>query len=171
MKIICINRIDGQEVYFHLRPDTALLRNNDPLYYPDFTQQLVVQTCHIFRVCRLGRSIAPRFAGRYVDAVGAGLLFTAADLLEDSCRQGLPHDPATGFDYSAAVPPIFIPFDDEMAARYDGVLSTVIPAVSRFLTLKIGDYIFIPTDTPAVVCRGAQLDLELGESKVTTRLC
>ena len=53
MKIICIGRnyrdhiaeFDGgplpAEPLFFLKPDTALLRNNDPFYIPDFTQEAI----------------------------------------------------------------------------------------------------------------------------------
>ncbi len=165
MKLICIHRIEGEEARFYLRPDTALLRNNQPFYYPDFTQQLTAQWCRVYRVSRLGRSIVPRFAARYVDAVGVGALFTAADVLAQCVQNGHPWDSATGFDYSAAVSPEFIPAEEvtSYGLRVTGSIENIIAYVSRFLTLKIGDYIFVPQEAPREVQRGDRVEASLGE--------
>ena len=76
MKIICIGRnyrdhiaeFDGgplpAEPLFFLKPDTALLRNNDPFYIPDFTQEVHYECELVVRIDRLARHIAPRFAHR-----------------------------------------------------------------------------------------------------------
>ena len=72
MKIICIGRnyrdhiadFDGGPLpgpLFFLKPDTALLRNNDPFYIPDFTQEVHYECELVVRIDRLARHIAPRF--------------------------------------------------------------------------------------------------------------
>ncbi len=178
MKLICIHRIEGEDACFYLRPDTALLRNNQAFYYPGFTQQLTAQLCRVYRVGRLGRSIAPRFAARYVDAVGAGALFTAADVLAQCVQNGHPWDVATGFDYSAAVSPEFISveeitncesLDRRSQLRVSDSIENIIAYVSRFLTLKIGDYIFVPVEEPREVRQGDRVESSL-EGKCTLRV-
>ena len=121
MKIICIGRnyrdhiaeFDGgplpAEPLFFLKPDTALLRNNDPFYIPDFTQEVHYECELVVRIDRLARHIAPRFAHRLYAEVGLGIDFTARDLQREAIANGWPWERAKGFDYSAAVAPQFVP--------------------------------------------------------------
>ena len=89
MKIICIARnyaahaeeLDRQvgggtacppEPAWFLKPDTALLRNNDPFYIPAFSQEVHYECELVVRINRVGKGIAERFAHRYYDQVGLG---------------------------------------------------------------------------------------------------
>lgn len=65
---------------FFLKPDTALLRNNDPFYLPAFSDEVHYECELVVRINRVGRCIAERFARRYYDEVGLGIDFTARDL-------------------------------------------------------------------------------------------
>ncbi|MDR2449283.1 MAG: 2-hydroxyhepta-2,4-diene-1,7-dioate isomerase [Prevotellaceae bacterium] len=182
MKLICVHGVDGDEVIYYLRPDTALLRNNAPFYYPDFTAQLVAHVCVVIRVCRLGRSIGSRFAARYYDAVGAGVTFTAADLLARDVAGGKPWGRAVSFDYSAAVSREFVGMDKWRESRYDmracsegeiplaleniQAVDKIIGYVSNFMTLKIGDYIFIPAASPFQVTAGHHIETFFMDKKM-----
>lgn len=183
MKIICIGRnyadhvreFDGkagvpEKPQFFLKPDTALLRNNDPFYVPDFSSEVHYETELVVRICRVGRSIEPEFAHRYYDEAGLGIDFTARDLQRECISRGLPWEISKGFDRSAAVSPEFIPLKElggdvqglhfemslngEVRQRGDtsqmvfGV-DALIAYVSRFMTLRIGDLLF--TGTPSGV--------------------
>ncbi|MDR0295055.1 MAG: hypothetical protein LBH91_02535, partial [Prevotellaceae bacterium] len=104
--------------------------------------------------------IGERFANRYLDAVGLALLLTAADIRRRCIEQALPWDAAVSFDYSAVLGLEFIPLNTPPAWNYElkvdnveipllsfdikHLAKTVIPMISQFLTLKIGDYIFVP---------------------------
>ena len=96
MKIICIGRNYAEhaaelheqlndsgklpeEPMFFLKPDTALLRNNDPFYIPSFSQEVHYECELVVRINRVGKAIAERFAHRYYDEVGLGIDFTARD--------------------------------------------------------------------------------------------
>ena len=176
MKLICIRSIVGEDT-FYLRPDTALLRNNQPFYYPEFTNELCGELCLVFRVCRLGRSISERFAARYFDAVGLSLLLTAADIRRYCIEHSLPFDAATSFDYSAALSPELLPLTTLSAWNYElkinnteiplnhfnfnALLEVVVPMVSRFLTFKIGDYIFMPVSSEFNLQRGQTVTASL----------
>ena len=106
MKIICIGRnyrdhiaeFDGgplpAEPLFFLKPDTALLRNNDPFYIPDFTQEVHYECELVVRIDRLARHIAPRFAHRLYAEVGLGIDFTARDLQREAIAH-VPKDSTT----------------------------------------------------------------------------
>lgn len=151
---------------FFLKPETALLRNNQPFYYPDFTKDLHYETELVLRICRVGRSIPEQFAARYISGIGLGIDFTARDIQTECRKRGLPWEIAKGFDYSAPVSPDFIPVGDfenigninfrlelngqtvQKGNSSDLIFSfnRIISYVSQFITLKIGDLIF--TGTP-----------------------
>jgi 2-keto-4-pentenoate hydratase/2-oxohepta-3-ene-1,7-dioic acid hydratase in catechol pathway len=84
-------------------PDTALLKDEKPLFIPDFADLCTVQTHLVVRICRLGRSISERFAHRYYDAITVGATFTAENLRQELAAAHRPWDLAVGFDGAAAV--------------------------------------------------------------------
>lgn len=183
MKIICIGRNyadhvkelnDGgtipTEPVFFLKPDTALLRNNDPFYIPSFSKDLHYECELVVRLNRVGKCIEERFAHRYYAEVGLGIDFTARDLQREAIAAGLPWERAKAFDHSAALSPEFIPLTElggdvqhlhfDLAingqVRQRGDTSEMLFGVDRlvsylseYLTLKIGDLIY--TGTPVGV--------------------
>lgn len=186
MKIICIGRnyaahaeelhhqtglaATGDEPLWFLKPDTALLRNNDPFYVPDFSQEVHYESELVVRIDRVGKCIEERFAHRYYREVGLGIDFTARDVQREAIRQGLPWERAKAFDRSAALSPHFIPLEelggDVQRLRFELELNgrvcqrgdtslmlrtvdRLIACVSRYMTLKMGDLLY--TGTPAGV--------------------
>jgi acylpyruvate hydrolase len=179
MKIICIGRNYAEharelnntvptEPVFFLKPDSALLIRNRPFFYPEFTQDLHYECELVLRIHKLGRHISEKFANTYYDSIGLGIDFTARDLQQKAKDKGLPWEKAKAFDHSAPIS-IFIPkseFNDlnnisfhllkngqtaqtgnsgDMIFSFDAIVSYI----SRFITLRTGDYIF--TGTPAGV--------------------
>ena len=148
---------------FFLKPDTALLRNNQPFFLPDYTQDLRATLSLVLRISRLGRSIGASFAARYFDAVGVGMDIFAHDLRQQYALARQPADGAHAFDYAAPlsagwVPAAEIPAIKDCSLQWaangkeiaqNAVIAyapeEIIPYVSQFITLKIGDYIFINT--------------------------
>lgn len=184
MKIICIegnypphggNGADpgagpGAEPVWFLKPDTAMLRNNDPFYIPRFTQEVHAACGLIVRISRVGRAVSERFAHRYYDEVGVGIDFTARDLQRQAIAEGLPWERCKAFDRSAALSPRFVPLQElggdvqslhftlevngQTRQRGDtsGMLFSVdriIASVSQYMTLRMGDLLY--TGTPAGV--------------------
>ncbi|MDR1056169.1 MAG: fumarylacetoacetate hydrolase family protein [Prevotellaceae bacterium] len=180
MKIICIglNYIDHlkemgskmlENPVFFMKPDTALLRNNQPFFYPDFTKELHYELELVLRIHKVGRSIAEKYASKYYNEIGIGIDFTARDIQRQCKDKGLPWEIAKAFDYSAPISSCFIPLAEfnnlqDINFRLDINGKTVqqgnsrdlifgfnrlVSYVSQFLTLKIGDLIF--TGTPAGV--------------------
>ena len=197
MKIICMARNyaahaaelhDGGEVprepFFFLKPDTALLRNNDPFYVPSFSDEVHYECELVVRINRLAKCMDRRFAHRCYDEVGLGIDFTARDRQREAIAEGLPWELCKGFDHSAALSPEFIPlaelggdvqrleFEMELngevrqRGRTEEMVFTVdeiVSYVSRFMTLRIGDLIF--TGTPVgvgPVVRGDNIRARLG---------
>lgn len=182
MKIICVgmnyaehNRelraepdATGNPVIF-MKPSSAYLQNRRPFFLPDFSERVDYEAELVFRVSRLGKSIASKFAMRYVDAVTVGIDFTARDMQERFRKEGLPWDLCKGFDSSAVVGD-FKPLSEldkdagQLSFRLDidgktvqyghaedmiFPLERIIEYVSSFCTLKTGDLIY--TGTPVGV--------------------
>lgn len=180
MKIICIgrnyvahakelNNEVPQEPVLFLKPDTALLRNNDPFYIPYWTSNLHHEVELIVKINRIGKNIEQKFAHRYYDEIGLGIDFTARDIQDRLKEKGLPWEKSKAFDHSAVISREFISVDslpDRNAIHFhldingktvqqgDSSLmifpiDAIISQVSKYFTLKIGDLIY--TGTPAGV--------------------
>ena len=83
-------------------PDTALVKDGKPVFLPFEEREYIVRPTAILRVCKLGKKVAPRFIGRYVDAVAACGWLTDTLEMERARRLGLPLTPSCGFDCSCA---------------------------------------------------------------------
>ncbi len=182
MKIICIGRnyrdhikeFDGGEPnadpVFFMKPDTALLRNNDIFWIPPFSEEVHYETELVVKICRTGKCIAEKFAHRYYDEVTLGIDFTARDLQRRAITAGLPWEPAKAFDRSAAIAPRWLrlsesglsvqrlrfsmSLNDELRQTGDTgdmifSVDRIVSYVSQFVTLRMGDLIY--TGTPAGV--------------------
>jgi acylpyruvate hydrolase len=151
------------------KPDTALLKDNAPFYYPEFSKDIHYEVELVLRICKEGKNIQEKFASKYFDAIGIGIDFTARDLQQKAKQKGLPWDIAKGFNGSAPISATFIPvanFRDLNDINFrltqnDVVKQTgntqlmlfsfnyIISYLSTFFTLRTGDLIF--TGTPAGV--------------------
>ena len=75
-----LNNERPDEPVIFTKPDTAVLRNNAPFYYPDFSKDIHYEVELVLRVCKEGKNIEEKFAHKYYDAIGVGVDFTARDL-------------------------------------------------------------------------------------------
>ncbi len=161
-----LNNERPDEPVIFTKPDTALLRNNAPFYYPDFSRDIHHEVELVLRICKDGKNIQEMFASKYYDAIGIGIDFTARDLQQKAKEKGLPWDTAKGFNGSAPVSDKFIPVSDftnlkdinfslaiNGGIRQQGNTNLmifsfdyIISYLSRFFTLRTGDLIF--TGTP-----------------------
>lgn len=180
MKIICVGRNYiahatelGNEVpespMLFMKPNTALLVNNKPLYYPDFTHDLQYEAELVLKICKNGRHVQPEFADGYYQQIGIGIDFTARDLQQMCKEKRYPWEIAKSWDHSAAISPQFMDVDalpDRKSIKFEMTLngdlvqqgdsagmvysfSDIICYASKFFKLQAGDYIF--TGTPAGV--------------------
>jgi len=197
MKIICIgrnyaahieelkNETPGDPVVF-LKPDTALLKDGAPFFYPDFSKNIHHEAELVLKISKQGKYIEKKFAQRYFDEIGMGIDFTARDL-QDQCKANrLPWEIAKGFNGAAPIGGFKSVHDFEDLKNIDFHLTingetrqkgntslmlfdfdTIIAYVSQFFMLKKGDLIY--TGTPAGVGPvqiGDQLEGFIGTEKL-----
>ncbi len=147
MKIICID-----DNGFFCKPDTVLLRNNEPFYMPDFGNGVVWRKGRVVKLNRLAKCIGERFANRCYDEMGVAVEFMAQGVACEAM--------ARAFDRSFAVGPRFLP------AGGDAGVDRQIAFASRFVTLKIGDLLFIPDGEQRTATSGERITAELDGEKL-----
>ena len=181
-----LNNERPAEPVIFMKPDSAILRNNDPFYHPEYSNNIHFEVELLLKINRVGKFVEKRFAHKYFDEVGIGIDFTARDLQQKCKEKGLPWEIAKGFNGSAPISP-FVPkskYKDlgnlNFSLQKNGELQQqgntslmlfdfgdIIAYVSQFFTLKKGDIIF--TGTPAGVgpiAVGDQLTAYIEEEKM-----
>ncbi|HLV51732.1 MAG TPA: fumarylacetoacetate hydrolase family protein [Flavobacterium sp.] len=181
MKIICvgrnyidhINELSNQkptEPVLFMKPDTSVLLKTFPFVIPDFSNDVHHEVEVLVKICKVGKSISPKFAHKYYNQIGLGVDFTARDVQSKLKEKGLPWEIAKGFD-GATVIGEFV--DKEQFENLQNIsfqlmkndevvqngntqdmlwqIDELISYISQFFTLKIGDIIF--TGTPSGVSK------------------
>lgn len=175
MKIICIGRNYAAHItelgnekpenpVIFMKPETALLKNNDPFYYPAFSKDIHHEVEVLVKIKKEGKSIERDFASNYYDEIGLGIDFTARDLQAHAKSKGLPWEVAKAFNGSAVISNFIHKKDFDLkklnfslmknnqvvqSANTDLMIYSIdeiIAYVSMFFTLKTGDILF--TGTP-----------------------
>lgn len=178
MKILCVGRnysehakelgnaVPENPVIFS-KPDTALIKNNEPFYLPAFSNDVHHEVELVIRINKMGKQIQEKFARNYFNEIGLGIDFTARDLQQNLKGKGLPWELAKAFDGSAPLGNFILA--DEIDLRNIAFSLTknentvqsghtsqmifsfekIVSFVSQYFTLKVGDLIY--TGTPAGV--------------------
>lgn len=197
MKIICIGRNYAEhakelkndvptEPVFFMKPDTALLKDNEDFYYPEHTKDLHHEVELVIKISRAGKHIEEKHAHKYYEEIGVGIDFTARDTQVKCKEKGLPWEKAKAFDGSAPIGN-FVPkanFSDinninfhlevngkprQKGNTKDLLFSfdKIIAYVSQYIMLKTGDLIY--TGTPegvAAVAIGDKLSCYIEGEKL-----
>jgi acylpyruvate hydrolase len=178
MKIFCIGRnysdhakelgntVPENPVLFS-KPDTALLRNGEPFYHPEFSKDIHHEVELVIRISKMGKKIQEKFARNYFNEIGLGIDFTARDMQTRLKEKGLPWELAKAFDGSAPIGEFMsteqldlgnINFSlnrngnlvqEGNSAQMIFSFEKIVSFVSQYFTLKVGDLIY--TGTPAGV--------------------
>lgn len=179
MKIVCIGRNYAEhakelnnpiptEPLFFIKPDSAVLPNNDDFYLPDFSNDVHYETEIYVKIHKKGKNIQAKFAPNYYMEIGIGIDITARDIQQECKEKGLPWEKAKGFDGSAPMSKTLplSDFEDVNAINFELHINgkvvqkgftgdmlfpvdRIIEEASKYFMLKIGDVIF--TGTPAGV--------------------
>jgi len=179
MKLICITPQEDKSSLIYLKPDTALLRNNDALYLPEFSEQLYGRLALVIKMKKMGKKIAERFAHRYYEEVSVGLNIEALDIIARNKEEQLPWDEAVSFDYSAPIGQfidkkeevnITLSCDNETIEHWDSSsinIDKMIAEASQKFTLKIGDFIYITLPNQGLKLEiGQELSAQLNEDEL-----
>ena len=179
MKILCIGRNYADHIselnnerpsepVIFLKPDTAILKDNEPFYHPDFSNDIHHEVEIVLKINKVGKNIEAKFAHKYYDEIGIGIDFTARDLQSKLKEKGLPWEKAKAFNGSAPISGFVsksqftglnnLNFHLEVNGEIKQTGNTkmmlwnfdeIIAEISKYFTLKTGDLIF--TGTPAGV--------------------
>jgi acylpyruvate hydrolase len=198
MKIFCVGRnysehakelgnaVPENPVIFS-KPDTALLKDGDPFYHPDFSSDIHHEVELVIKISKMGKKIQEKFARNYFTEIGLGIDFTARDVQTRLKEKGLPWELAKAFDGSAPIGS-FMPIEGvdlqnihfsltkngqvvqqghtaQMIFNFEQIVSFV----SQYFTLKVGDLIY--TGTPAGVSKiniGDKLEGFIGDKHMLT---
>jgi acylpyruvate hydrolase len=179
MKILCIGRNYADHIselnnerptepVVFLKPDTAVLKDNEPFYHPDFSKDIHHEVEIVLKINKVGKNIESKFAYKYYDEIGIGIDFTARDLQAKLKEKGLPWEKAKAFDNSAPISGFVsksqftnlknlnfhLEINGEIRQKGNTEMmiwnfDEIIAEISKYFTLKTGDLIF--TGTPAGV--------------------
>lgn len=153
MKVTLIDRNEfepmAEDTRVEFIPDSALLLYGKPFFIPELPGPWTVTYYAAFRISRLGKSIASRFAHRYYDAVAiaARPSTPAADPVIVSAMDGgivlgewIPYDGESALEISVG-DTVFTLSPSQIQ------LGTAIAQLSRLMTFKMGD-IVLPIRLP-----------------------
>lgn len=137
MNIIVV-RSDGS---FYTRPDTTLARPPWDFYVPDDFSSVSARTCTWVRIIKAGKAVPERFAHRYFDSIGRGVL-----LYPDG---NVPYVDASSF---------FIPGQKNVSLclpREVDSISKAIVRITRHVSVRYADVIAFEDDNaPMQFARG-----------------
>jgi len=178
LKIICIGRnytdhikeLDNQkpiDPVIFLKPDTSLIQKNQPFFKPAFSEKIHHELELVIKINRVGKYIDKKFAHKYYENFTVGIDFTARDIQDELKNKRLPWEKSKAFDGSALVGNwlnkkdfnldnlnFSLKKNTRLVQKGNSKLmlwkiDELISYVSKFFTLKIGDFIF--TGTPSGV--------------------
>ena len=179
MKIICVGRnydshikelknVKPKSPVLFLKPDTCILKNNQPFFFPKFSKNIEHEVEILVKIKKIGKNINKKFAHKYYDEISLGIDFTARDLQQKLKLEGLPWEKSKAFDFSALIGKWFLKSQFSNIDELDFKLlkngnvtqesntnkmiwkiDHLIEEISKFFTLKIGDIVF--TGTPSGV--------------------
>ncbi|MES2517075.1 MAG: fumarylacetoacetate hydrolase family protein [Bacteroidota bacterium] len=179
MKILCIGRNYAEHIaelnnerpsepVIFLKPDTAILKDNEPFYHPDFSNDVHHEVELVLKINKVGKNIEAKFAHKYYDEIGIGIDFTARDLQAKLKEKGLPWEKAKAFNGSAPISNFIsksqfadlknvnfhLEINGEVRQKGNTKMmlwhfDEIIAEISKYFTLKTGDLVF--TGTPAGV--------------------
>jgi len=179
MKIVCVgrnyvaharelgNEVPSDPVIF-IKPATALSSPDTPFSIPSFSNEIHYECELVLRIAKPVRQLKKEETLSCIDAITAGIDFTARDLQQQLKEKGLPWEKAKAFD-GAAVVGTWMPIDQfpnkkdihfclyknrvivQQASTAQMIFDfeTLLSHISMYFTLEPGDLVF--TGTPAGV--------------------
>lgn len=148
-----------------VRPDTTWEKDWEDFFVPDFVDCLTWTPVTFARVSRPGKSIGPRFAERYFENIGHGVLLYPENLIDGS-PEG--YACASCLDHTSFLPGTLLPKsrcsggefsvcrDGEEIFRDSGMalekMEEALSEVSRFCYLRTGDLVAVELQRRSLLC-------------------
>lgn len=149
----------------YCRPDTSWERENRDYYIPEGVDSLSYSPILFARISKAGKCVQKKFASRYYDSFGYGLLLYIGNVEEDlattSCADRtsiLPHPLYNPIVLDSAEKEFSIFKDHELIYKTSEgskeLIESAIEKATKFTSIRIGDFIAIEMAPPYI------LDLE-----------
>lgn len=190
MKVIsCTGNFKGDMLQTITIPDSAIIRSGRPMFLPRWADEFIARPAIAYHCCRLGKTISPRFAYRYCDAVAPAVVVSAAGL-ETPQKFPLSSALATAFDGAFLLgdwmsinenglredhtitmnitgnEPLKL-CTGEFFSPFDGLLATL----SRYFTIKMGDIISCASNKTVRLRIGTTVETEIdGDRQLIIRI-
>jgi len=145
----------------YTKPATALLKEGEPFYYPEFANELYCGCELVLRISKAGKNVDENFAANFYDAVTVGINFIAFDDNPESLDKNLFWNatkawnkssvvgkwlPASGFNDKQAIDFCLYKNREMVQVCNSGLMiynfNRLISIISNSYTLNIGDIIF-----------------------------
>ncbi|MCB9227095.1 MAG: fumarylacetoacetate hydrolase family protein [Chitinophagales bacterium] len=175
MKIFCVGRNYAEHAkelnnaipenpLIFMKPPTALLKDDKPFYYPNFSNDIHYEVEVVIKISKNGKKIDAKFAHKYYNEFTLGIDFTARDIQSQLKEKGHPWEIAKGFDSSAVIGTFLNKKDYDLENLTFSLLKnnevvqkgntkqmiynidTIISYISNYYMLQTGDLIY--TGTP-----------------------
>jgi acylpyruvate hydrolase len=167
MKIIVVennfiteNSSDNIPPHFYLKPDVSIIRNNQAFYYPEPPKKAIFSCNFVVKTNRLGKTVSKKFAHRYFNEFSIGINFfmvqgeqctkngcdsiESITLFDNSLQIGKLVEKSVFPDLSNLNFRVFVNDNkviDSNTINLELKIDEIIPFVSKYLTIKMGDYI------------------------------
>jgi acylpyruvate hydrolase len=186
MKIICIwkNYSDKsgkipENPVFYFKPETTLLLNNRPFYFPEYSNDIVCNLQLVIKINKAGKYIQQKFAHTYYDEIGLGICMIAKDILKKCIKEKNPFDTSYSFDGSSPLSTFinvneivdinnieyFLKINDKKFNIFNPgktvlySFNKIISYISEYMMLKTGDIIFSgPVSKPLIINIGDKIE-------------
>lgn len=150
----------GDDSRVTIIPDSAVTLPGRPIVMPDVGCTLLLRPLTAYRIGRLGKGIAPKYAPRYIDAVTCAAVLAAPpgelSPLELTMLAATDNYLTVG-DWTATDSPCSphtLYIEPSIEATTAGDITEAIATASRSATLKTGDIILLPVTAPSLQATG-----------------
>lgn len=149
-----------------VRPDTTWERDNEDFYVPEFVDGLSAAKVLYVHVSKPGRSVGEKFAERYYDGFGRGVLLYPEELLDGS-EEG--YACASCLDHTSFLPGQYAD-KETLSPEERALICETIALVTRYCYIRIGDLIAIETTPREHLCSRSEKEATVNEGDCSFRI-
>ena len=170
----------------YCRPDTTWEREDRDLFSPDSVNSYLYTPVLFARICKAGKCIGRKFAERYYDSIGYGILLYDGTLMDGSA---MAYAASSCRDQTSVLPfPMYNRVtlqegSNEFTVEKDGselfrtscgsqkMIEDAVSEVSHTVSLRIGDMVAVELADPAPLAGKGELGKARDEIRITGTFC